>query len=340
MGAVAEGHDLAGPPVDPEVLGVLAELTPVAVGRGVEQEYLAVGRDGGAVEGDVARRGAGEALHRAGEAQQLVDGVGDAPGVVEQQGALVEMGREQLSRTAEHAGGGVVAAGHHGEGEAEDPQQRHGVATLAGGHELADGVVPRFAAAGLDERGEVVEQFGDGVGGREHVAAGVGGHDGVGPGVEPGAVGLGHAQVVGHDHAGQRLEQLGDDIAPARGPQPLEALDDEGAHGGLQPGYPPGREAAGHEAAELGVLGGIEHHHGAGLGEAGRVDVAVVEGEPLSRREGGGVAGRREHVGEAREHEVVAVVHVVDRVGVTQRGVHRVGVAPGLRRPGHEGERV
>ena len=60
-------------------------------------------------------------------------------------------------------------------------------------------------------------------------------------------------------------------------------------------GHLPRREAPRHQPAELGVVGRVEHDHRGDLVEAGQVHVAVGGGQPLSRREPAGVAGRGHH---------------------------------------------
>ena len=93
----------------------------------------------------------------------------------------------------------------------------------------------RLTAAALDQLGEVrhhrrhrladgLRRIGDAAG------LGVGGDDGFGPTVELLAVLFRDAEIVRDHHRRQRLEQLGDDVAAAFGPQPLDPLDHELPH--------------------------------------------------------------------------------------------------------------
>ena len=257
-------------------------------------------------------------------------------GVLEEQSTLIGPGGKQFGRAAEQPGGGVVAAGDHGEREAEDPQQGHLVASVTGRDEVADGVVAGLAAPAFDEAREVLEELTDRIGGGQRVPFRVGGDDGLGPPVEARPIGHRNTEVVGDNHARERLEQLGDDVAPALSAELLDPLDHERPNLGFERDHPPRGEALGDKAAKGRVRGWVEHDHRRGIGEPRGVDVAVVEGQALGRRERGRVARRGEHVGEPRQHPIVAVGHVVDRVGVPEVGVHLERIAPSRTRPRDE----
>ena len=133
------------------------------------------------------------------------------------------------------------------------------------------------------------------------------GDDRLGPAVELVAVLLGHAEVVRDDHRRQRLEQFGDDVAAAVGAQPLDALDDELAHLGLDGLDLPRREAARDQLAELGVHRRVLHDHRRVVGEADQFEFAVVDRQPLRRRERLVIAGGGPDVGVPGQHVVVVV---------------------------------
>jgi hypothetical protein len=243
------------------------------------------------VQLDVGGGGAGQALDRRGQAEELVDGVADPPRFLDQAGPLAGVGGEQLGGPTQEAGGRVVAARHHREGEPEHLEDAHLVG--AGRHQPGDRVVAWFVAPPLGQPGEVVEQLAHGVARRQGVAPGGGGDDGLGPAVEPGTIGGRHAQVMGDDHARQRLEQLRHDVTLAVVAQQLDPLGDEGPHLGLDLGHPPGCEAAGHQSAERRVLRRVEHDERRRLGEPDRLPLAVAEAQALGGRERGGVPAAR-----------------------------------------------
>ena len=263
---------------------------------------------------DVAGGGAGEALHRRGQPQELVDRVGDQLGVLGQQPPLVGPLMQQLHGAAEHSGRGVVAAGDHRERERQDRQHARDVTVGAdaGGHQMRDGVVLGFGATPFDQRGEVghhlaecvaetAERSGDAAG------SGVGRDDRLGPAVELVAVLLGDPEIVRDDHRRQRLEQLGDDVAAAVGAQPLDALDDELADLGLDRLDLPRSEAPRHQLAKLGVHRRVLHHDRRIVLQADQFELAVVDRQALRRREGLVVAGRGPDVGVPGHHVVVVV---------------------------------
>ncbi|WP_274378286.1 MULTISPECIES: hypothetical protein [unclassified Nocardioides] len=219
---------------------------------------------------DVAGGGACQALHGRGEPEELLDRVGDQPRVVEQQPALVARGLEQLHGPPEHAGGGVVAAGHDGEDVGEDREQAAGVVADARRDQVRDRVVARLAAAPVDQLGEVRHQLAERLGGTEHLTGRARRDDRVGPGGEPLAPVLGHPQVVRDHHRRQRFEQRLDHVAPALCTQPLEALDDERAHHRLERRDLARREAARDQLAERGVLRRVQHHQRAVVGQVRR----------------------------------------------------------------------
>ena len=200
----------------------------------------------------------------------------------------------------------------------------------------------RLAAAALDQLGEVrhhrrhrladgLRRLGDAAG------LGVGGDDGLGPAVELLAVLFGDAEIVRDHHRRQRLEQLGDDVAAAFGPQPLDPLDHELPHLGLDGLHLARREPAGHQLAKLGVHRRVLHHERWVVLQANHFQLAVVDRQALGGRERLVVAGGVPHVGVPGQHPVVLVGallghDVVHRILVAQRLVHRPRVGPGLRR--------
>ena len=79
----------------------------------------------------------------------------------------------------------------------------------------------------LDQSGEVAHQIGDRTRRLQRVALRVGRDDRLGPAVELRSVLVGDTEVVGDDHARQRLEQFGHHIALAGLPQSFDALHHE-----------------------------------------------------------------------------------------------------------------
>ena len=90
-----------------------------------------------------------------------------------------------------------------------------------------DRVVSRLGAPPLDQFGEVAHQLGDRARRLQRVALALAATMASVQPVEPRPVLVGDAEVVGDDHARQRLEQLGHHVALTRRPQSLDALDDE-----------------------------------------------------------------------------------------------------------------
>ena len=275
---------------------VRAELPWVAIGRGVQQQHLAPGGHGGAVEVDRPGGGAGEPLHGTGQPEELLDRSRDPSRVLEQQRTLVTVLGQQLRGHAEQPRGGVVAPGHHGEREAEH-RQRSDLGPLAlGAHQLGDHVVTDecppvlFRVSAPNQVVEVPEQLRQPLGRTTDVAARVGLDDGLGPHVEARPVVGRDPQVVGDHHAGQGLEQLGHDVAAALGGELVESLHDEAAHLRLDLGDLSGGEPAGHQPPERGVLRWVGHHDRRGVGESDPFTLPVGDGEPVRRRERGGVA--------------------------------------------------
>ena len=195
----------------------------------------------------------------------------------------------------------------------------------------------------LDQVAEVHEQLRDHIAGRHRITLGVGGHDALGPPVESRSIGGRHSQVVGDHEAGERLEQLGHDVAATGRTETLDPFHREGPHRRLELLYVPRREPLAHQATERSVFRRIHHDHRRGLGETGLVPLVVLERQSLRGREGGGVACRSEDVVEAREHPVVApgigVGDTVNGVVVTEAGVHGPRRPPGVAGAGHEPHR-
>ena len=152
VAALAEGEDLGGVAAYVEPLGVRAVPARVAVGGAVAEQHLAAGRDRDAVQLHVAGGGAGQALYRRGEPQELLDRVLDQGRVGDEEGTLVGALGEQLHGTAECARGRVVAAGHHGEDVAEDAEQPGVVVPDPGRDEVRHGVAPRSWAGSRRRR--------------------------------------------------------------------------------------------------------------------------------------------------------------------------------------------
>jgi hypothetical protein len=112
---------------------------------------------------------------------------------------------------------------------------------------------------------------------------------------------------VRDDHAGQRLEQLLDDVALACSGKTLETLSYEFAHGWLDRLDLSGREPSRHEASKLCVGGRILHDHRRIVCHAGLLELVVVDGQPVGRRERLEVSRRLVHLRMASEDPVVVL---------------------------------
>ncbi len=248
---------------------------------------------------------------------------------------------QQRHRAAEHAGDGVVAAGHHCECERQD-RQRAGDVTVGAhprGHQVGDRVVLGGAATTFDQAGEVGHHRPDRIADalqrpRDAAVGGVGRDDRLGPAVELHPVLFGHTEIMRDHHRRQRFEQLGDDVTAAGRAQPLDALDDEFPHLGFHRLDLSRREPARHQLAELGVHRWILHHERWIVLQPNQFQIVIVDGQALRRGEGVVVAGRRPHVGVPRQHVVVMLGRirrndVVHGVVVAQSAVHRPRVRPG-----------
>ena len=336
MAALGEGEDLRGAPPDVQRVGVGAVALGVAVAGGVQQEDFAAGRDLHPVQLDVAGAGAGEALDRGGQAEQLLERHlhRHLPGG--QPRPLGRVGGQQLHRAAEQPGGGVVAAGDHGEDVAEHRDQAVLVVGPSGGDEVGDrvgaGVVERRAAPPLHQRREVGQHLPGGVGRGEGVAGAAGRDDRLGPAVEGDPVLLGHPEVVRHHHARQRLEQRLHHV-PAVGqrgqPLPHERADVRLEVGDLARGEP-----ARDQLAERRVRRRVLHHQRR-LGQADGLDLAVRRRQALRGGERLRVHGGGQDVGVPGQYVVVPLRvlgrdHVVHRVVGAQRGVLAPGVGPAV----------
>ena len=236
---------------------------------------------------------------------------------------------EQRHRTAQHAGDGVVAAGDHGERERQNRQRAGDVAVGAdsGGDQVGDGVVLGIGPAPFDQLGEVGHHRPDRVTDRfpraRNAAFGRVRRDNrLGPAVELCPILFGHSEVMCDDHRRQRLEQFGDDVAAAVGAQPLDALDDELAHLGLDRLDLTRSEPARHQFPEFGVHRRILHHERRVVFKPNQFQIVVVDRQPLGRRERLVVTRRGPDVGVPGQH-VVVVLGVFRRDDV----VHRVVIA-------------
>ena len=138
VGTVAEGEDPPRSALDVELLGVVTELARVTVRGGVQQQDPRSCGDPTSPKLDLAGRGAGQALDRAREPEELLDGVRDQVRGVDQLLPLVAVLGQQLQGDTEQAGRRVVATGDHGEGETEHLQDAD---VVAGPRELRDRVL-------------------------------------------------------------------------------------------------------------------------------------------------------------------------------------------------------
>jgi hypothetical protein len=275
-------------------------------------------------------RVAGQVLHRCGQPQQLVHRRAHRGRVVEQHGPLVGSLVQQFEGPAQQTGGRVVAAGDHGEHEPDDPLLVDRPLRSEPRHQ----VLARLGPQPGDELARVGDELGQRLGRRHEVAGRVRGDDGVGPGVEATPVGARDPEVVGHEEAGQRLEEDLDDVDLAA-PGVTDAVQagiDELDDPGLEGRHPARSHGLGHETPHRSVVGWV-HHHDRGGTVLEQVHDVGIQGEAPRRGEGGGVAHRVEHVLEARQHDELAVVGIdgpVHRVVVAQPPVVVPGIPPGV----------
>ena len=233
MDAAAEGEVLPRVgAVEAEIGGAL-EAPGVAVGRAVQQHHRRTGRDLDAAD---RRRPAGQAevgLHRALDAQRLLDELRDA--VVVRAELVLELGilREVLERRGEQARRRLLAGGEQERRGAHDRDHvgRRSVGVLRE-RQVGEDVAPRLAAAFLDVRGEVVVEPPEGV--HRHPALIVTELARIGAeaeaGTEPLVLRFGNAEEVGdHEHR-ERLGVRADELAGAPGDQLVELTIGEAPH--------------------------------------------------------------------------------------------------------------
>ena len=147
MEPVAEREVAGRVATDVEAVGFVPAAL-VAVRGSEQQQTLAAGGKGGAVQLDVAGQEPGEGLGRRVEAQRLFDGRGDEGRVGEQLGPLVGKRVEPEDRVAEQLRRGLVARDQQQEAEAEHLGRRQRAVTLLRRDERADEVVARRARGG------------------------------------------------------------------------------------------------------------------------------------------------------------------------------------------------
>ena len=185
----AELQVLAGVgPVDAQPVGVGSELVGVAVGAGHAQVEHGTGRHHLARQLDGFEGDASHELVGSVEAQQLVDGVGQPPGLFAQRGQLVGLVEQVEQAVADQGGGGLVPG--HVQGDELSQQLLGGEAVpLVGGlHQRGHDVVARLGALQLDLIGQVrrhlvhQRQAGVALGGADHRVERAG--HGRGPGAE------------------------------------------------------------------------------------------------------------------------------------------------------------
>ena len=141
VGAEAEGHVRVRAAGDVEGVGVVEDRL-VAVGRGVEQEQLLAGPDGGAAELDVAGGRPGHVLDRATPSAASPRRRRASGGRVGgQAGQLVGMGQQLLHAAADDVAGGLVAADEDEQGLVDERVVVERVAVDLGVAQDADEVV-------------------------------------------------------------------------------------------------------------------------------------------------------------------------------------------------------
>jgi hypothetical protein len=114
----------------------IGEAALVAVRGAVDQHHPAAGRDGHAVQGDLAGGGAADQLQRGGETDRLLDGVRDRGRVLPQQRPLAGVLGEQLEQRPGEPRGALHPAEEQHHHQAED--LRSGPNVLLGERRFVD----------------------------------------------------------------------------------------------------------------------------------------------------------------------------------------------------------
>ena len=240
-----------------------------------------MGRDLDAAELDrLGRHPERRVRDRRGEAHELLDGVGDAAGIVAQDAPLVRMVEQRDDAVADQARRGVVA----GDDQLEEARQQLllGQAVAVGtGEQDGDEVVAGPAALGLDQLAQVAD---DGVrgghgGGRRSRRPTATAACGTSRPAAPGR--RGDAEQLADDdereRAGEAVDEI-DDRARARRRERVEQVVGEAHDRWLQRGDAGGQERRGDEGPQAGVVGRVDVEHVPGerrSGEALGDDVAV-----------------------------------------------------------------
>ena len=295
--AEAQVAEPAAGDVEPVRIG---EAALVAVRGAVDQHHPAAGRDGHAVQGDLAGGGAADQLQRGSETDRLLDGVRDERRLVPQQRALVRVLGEQLEQGSGEPCGALHPAEEQHHHQAEDLRgrpdvcfgERHSVDV--GGDQVRHQVAARTDAALVQQVDEVALDTGRG---------------GLGHRGEPGVVwlavlelvypplqlgaallpGRGQAEQVEEHLVGHRPGQLLSQVHGAPVPPDVDEATHHGADRVLPLGDPVGQQLRLDHPADLVVprVIDVRQKPGAALVLRGVVDVdALVAEERLRIRRG------------------------------------------------------
>ena len=307
----AERHVLPGiGAVEAQLGGIGTELGGVAVGGAEAGHDQVTGGDGHALDLQRLQGDAAGELHRAVEAQELLDGVGVEGRVVDQAAKLIGVVEQGVHAVADEVHRGLVAG---------EEQEHHVLQQLRVGELLA-------VLFGMDHGGEDVvvvsgalprDGFGDDA---AHVERGLDDlvgvlhgqqrvehlGDGVAPGAElDGVATLGHAEHLVDDGEGEGEGQLADEVdgLAALG-EVVEDAVDQIAGGGPDALDGPGRERLRHQLADARVVGWVDVQDGEAAlegrlalldaafvhllaaGGAADIDVALLDAGPGLAEEG------------------------------------------------------
>jgi len=344
--AAAERHRPHVLPADIERVGI-GILRGIAVGRTEQHEDAFARRQRDTAHFDLDIGHAPGHLDRRIETQQLLDRARDQRRVVLQPLPLVGRAMQRQQPVADQVGRGLVAGAEQQADIGAQFLGRQPVARLLGPHQLGGEVVLRLAAAQVAELPEIdARHLGVEVGLVDLLA----GHRhrledaavDVAAGQERRAVVLGDAQhVADHDHR-QAMGKIAHDVHLALGGHAIELLLDDLPDTRPHVGDAAGGEGLGHQAAQAGVVGRIEHQHG--LGEVGyhRLVHPVLA---ITAHDGAGevlaeapVAQREGHVVVAAE-QPEALCRLEDGRCLAQPPIEGIGIGDEGRRQWVENQR-
>ena len=293
----------------------MIEHLGVPVGRGVEHDHLVALGDLVAAEFGVMGGSAPEGHDRGGPADDLLDGQRQAAiEVLQEPGALLREIGERLESVGDRLSGGVIAGDDQQGEDRRDVVVGQPFAVDFGLDHRSHQVVLRLAAAGGDEfvgdamnGGDGLEYPGQRVGAlqQSRITPAVGELRFVGDGAAVFLWDADHVADVVHRNQGGHL---GDEVDLALGGDVVDDAAGVGDDVLVDPGQLFGCEGRRHQAADLGVPGGI--HRDEALGRVENLQWQRLEGNALTGEEITGPPGHLNEVGVAHHGPETLIVGI------------------------------